>query len=96
MSLHFGAGAPAEQHQLQRAGVRDVRRNVKQVFACPPRADDRAERVPLCDEGYRERQRQGKLEQASAEDGHEAAEWEKEYMARFVKHQVRKMKNRCG
>jgi len=93
VSLHLGSSSTAEQYQLQRTGISDVRCDVEQVFTSPPCADGRTKRVALSEEGYRERQRQGKLEQASAKNGHESAEWHKQYVAGLVEHQVRKVKD---
>src|SRR5262245_15785393 len=96
MSLHLSAGPAAEEHQLQRAGIGDVRCEIEEVFSCPPCADDRAEGVALFEEGYRERQRQSKLEQASAQDVHEPAERNKQDVSSLVEDQVRQMKDGFG
>ena len=41
----LGAGAAAEQHQLQRPRVGDVRRQVDEILPGPPRADRGAKRL---------------------------------------------------
>ena len=67
MSFDFGCGA-AEQHQLQRSRIVDVRREIEQALAGPPDAHRCAERIVLLkQEGPGAHERHDHLEEAAAE-----------------------------
>ena len=96
MAFDLGAGLSAEQHQLQRAGVGDIGREIQKVLASPPRADRPTELVLLPEEDHGERDRQRELEQAAAQDHDELAEEAEQDVAGFVEDQVGQVEDRRG
>src|SRR3954468_6109095 len=74
VSLDLSARVPAQQDELQRPRIGDVRCKVEEILARPPGADRRSESIPLREKGNRARKRHEYLEKAPAKNGHESAQ----------------------
>ena len=71
----FSACVSAQEHELQRARIGDVRCKVQKILTGPPCTDGSGEGVLLSQKGNRARDWNEDLAQAAAEHGHEPAEW---------------------
>src|SRR3954468_1763515 len=94
VSLDLSARVPAQQDELQRPRIGDVRCDVEEILARPPGAYRSSERIPLLDKCNRAHDWNEYLEKAPAKNGHESTERREQNVARLVENQVGQMQQR--
>ena len=89
VSIGFFSGDTADEHEVERPRIVDVWGNVHQALCCPPQGHRSAERITRLDqEGAETDHRHENLAERSTQNRHEAAEWDKDHMSRFMKGQI--------
>ena len=89
VAVGFFSGHAADEHEVERARIVDVRGDVHHAFCCPPQGHCRAERITGLDQECAETDHRHKnLAERASQNRHETTEWNEDDMSRFVKGQI--------